>query len=455
MMDSFNRENVKINQLPNGLTIATWEMPWERGVYASLRFRSGSRQDPQGREGLAHFLEHMLINSIPGRPYQNLIQEYSARSGMINAATSSTFTEFVFELPGEFYLTGLRDICAMATAPTNSPEEIEKQRRIITEEKKRDHREAVSALYLNRLRRLYPTDRVCANVLGELETIAEIGQRDLEVFHNDHFTAANAHLVVAGNVSHDEVCALALELLGNLPEGERNYQLYNRNLDASPCDGVILSNYFNNGASKLQIVYPLIAFGTFNREYAAIECFRRHLDNTLCRVVREERQMTYHVGATLGQDRDFNSVFIIEADCTNENLPIILQVIDETTVAALHNFDDTYLQSAKNANRFSNRMAYPTRLNNAKRLGHHVESIGDLFTDREDEALYDSMDIAFVKDRLRKLFSSPRAMLIDGKSIPAGMFHRQVLLGEDGNLEKQKIGVAALMRLRAGTMHAM
>ena len=53
--------------LDNGLRILVEEAPQSRSVSTGVWVRAGSRDDPEGQSGLAHFIEHLAFKGSPTR----------------------------------------------------------------------------------------------------------------------------------------------------------------------------------------------------------------------------------------------------------------------------------------------------------------------------------------------------------------------------------------------------
>ena len=94
--------------LPNGLIAVLVSDPSTDKSAAALAVYRGSYDDPEGRAGLAHFLEHMLFLGTTKYPgvdeYQNFI---TTHGGTFNAYTSSDHTNYFFDIQTPFLEGGL------------------------------------------------------------------------------------------------------------------------------------------------------------------------------------------------------------------------------------------------------------------------------------------------------------------------------------------------------------
>ena len=89
-------------ELPNRLRVMLVSDPATDKAAASMHVRAGSGNDPVSRQGLAHFLEHMLFLGTAKYPDPGEYQEFiSAHGGAHNAYTSVDHTNYFFDIePG-------------------------------------------------------------------------------------------------------------------------------------------------------------------------------------------------------------------------------------------------------------------------------------------------------------------------------------------------------------------
>ena len=65
----FSDEGIESSTLGNGLLVVTDHVPWVESVTLGIHIGAGSRDDPDKKAGLAHFLEHALFKGTKHRDY--------------------------------------------------------------------------------------------------------------------------------------------------------------------------------------------------------------------------------------------------------------------------------------------------------------------------------------------------------------------------------------------------
>jgi predicted Zn-dependent peptidase len=61
--------------LPNGLSVylGTWDRPW---IMIKILVHAGAKDDLPGKDGTAHFLEHLLSENVPGFSYEEICHRF-------------------------------------------------------------------------------------------------------------------------------------------------------------------------------------------------------------------------------------------------------------------------------------------------------------------------------------------------------------------------------------------
>jgi predicted Zn-dependent peptidase len=201
--------------LPNGLCLVVVEMPHLHSVEIAVYLKVGGRNDPAGKAGLSHFLEHMLFRGTSEFP-SNLELETAFESigGSVNAATDEESTCYFSRVHPEHVAMGVKLFASMLLRSTLPGIEIEK--RIITEEALEDINEEGQEINPHNLssRLLWPGHPLGMPTIGYLETISGFTDDDLCLHLAQFYTPANAVLIVTGDVGAETAFAAAEEAFG-------------------------------------------------------------------------------------------------------------------------------------------------------------------------------------------------------------------------------------------------
>lgn len=205
--------SVRTGKLSNGFTyyIRHNEEPKHR-VVMYLANKVGSVLEDDDQQGLAHFMEHMNFNGTAHFPHNDLVnylQKIGVRFGAdLNAYTS--FDETVFQLPipsdkPELVENGLQIMREWAHGATLDPAEIDKERGVVLEEKRRGKGAAERMA-----REYYPVilnhsryaDRL---PIGQESVLNTFKPAAIRRYYNDWYRPDLQALIVVGDVNVDQI----------------------------------------------------------------------------------------------------------------------------------------------------------------------------------------------------------------------------------------------------------
>lgn len=218
--------NVTSFTLANGLTVVV--IPDRRApvVTHMVWYRAGAADEPVGRSGIAHYLEHLMFKGTPSHPNGAFSKIVAQIGGQENAFTSSDYTAYFQRVAKEnlALVMGLeadRMQNLMLDPATAAPE-----LKVVLEERsmRTDNDpsaklgEAVDAM-------LHPNHPYRIPVIGWRSEIEKLTVKDAIAFYDRFYTPNNAILIVAGDVDEATVRPLAEATYGRVPRraepGER------------------------------------------------------------------------------------------------------------------------------------------------------------------------------------------------------------------------------------------
>ena len=206
--------------LANGLTVVV--MPNDRlpEVTHMLIVKAGSADDPYGKSGLAHYLEHLMFTGTKNYPEGVYDRSIARVGGSQNAFTTRDFTLFYATVAKEdlpMVMTMEADRLAnLAFEPTRAAREL----KVITEERNMRVDNSPAAQWEEQLDALtFLNHPYHQPVIGWLEDMQSFTAADAKAFFAQHYRASNMILLVAGDVTVRDVRRFAQRYYGNLPGG--------------------------------------------------------------------------------------------------------------------------------------------------------------------------------------------------------------------------------------------
>jgi zinc protease len=215
-----------IGQLDNGLTYVVRQHanPPGRAVIW-IHMYTGSLNETDRQRGLAHYLEHMAFNGSENFPPGSLVPFFQSL-GMTfgrdqNAFTSFEQTTYQLSLPDakpETLRKGMTYFADVLYRLSLLPKEIDEERQIIQEERRRSLSGRQRTMYYV-LERIAPGSLYGQRItIGTEETINSVQQADFRDYTGKWYRASNATVIVVADADPVEVVAAIKEQFGGAPQ---------------------------------------------------------------------------------------------------------------------------------------------------------------------------------------------------------------------------------------------
>lgn len=198
----------EVSTLPNGLTIITQHMPTKQ-IYANVTVNVGYRHETHGQSSMSHFLEHMAASDTQRLTKQQKDATIRSMRGQTNASTSMERTDYFIRVGNEYTEDAVQMLADGILRPKFDQKTVDVERKAVQQELIGKSTNAQRIAYEQLLRTAFPGTQVDKDILGSID-IVETQQRDeLKAFMDKHYTADNMVLTVVGDVSHEEISAMA------------------------------------------------------------------------------------------------------------------------------------------------------------------------------------------------------------------------------------------------------
>lgn len=215
-------ESVTYGKLDNGLRYAVMKNDTPTNS-ASIRlwFGTGSLNETDETQGLAHFLEHMAFNGSTNMPEGEMtktLERYGLAFGAdTNAYTSFDETVYMLELPDtsdEMFDVTLGIMRETAENLTLAPEAIDRERGVVISEKRRRNSPAWRAQMASLDFYLGETRIPSRIPIGEVEDMESVSQADFRAFYDGYYRPENAFIVIVGDAEPEKMVAEIEEHFG-------------------------------------------------------------------------------------------------------------------------------------------------------------------------------------------------------------------------------------------------
>ncbi len=210
----FNAESF---ELKNGLQVVV--IPNHRApvITHMLWYKVGGADEPKGKSGITHFLEHLMFKGTKQYPDGTFSNTVRKIGGNDNAFTAHDYTAYYQNIPKEHLRLVMKMEADRMRGLILSRQDILSERDVIIEERRQRIDNRPQAQFQEQLRKaLYVKHPYGTPVVGWNDEIKILNQSDALNSYNKWYYPNNAILVVSGDITKDELKSLARRTYGQI-----------------------------------------------------------------------------------------------------------------------------------------------------------------------------------------------------------------------------------------------
>jgi len=211
-------EAVSVFSLDNGMQVVVVEDHRAPVVQHMLWYRAGSADEPAGASGVAHFLEHLMFKATDTLAEGELSAIVARNGGRDNAFTSYDYTAYFQRVAADRLGLMMQMEADRMRNIRLTEENIRTEREVIIEERNQRTDTNPNALFGEQLSAAqYLNHRYGVPIIGWRHEMEELGMAEVLAFYERFYAPNNTTLVVSGDVTPQEVRALAEQHYGPIP----------------------------------------------------------------------------------------------------------------------------------------------------------------------------------------------------------------------------------------------
>lgn len=204
--------------LPNGLTFVHLPLAEDARFYFGVCIKSGTTHEPKNRNGLAHFLEHMMFRGSSRFPSaKKLASAFEWLGGEWNAATGYEHTEYWYSGSKRYWAQVIELFAEFLSHPLL--QDIAIERDIIKRELSKETNEQgfITDPTFHLHQRFWPKSSFDRLIVGTESSLNAISLDDLKEFRRKNYTPDQMILVCVGDIPWDELKAHVSKQLSAYP----------------------------------------------------------------------------------------------------------------------------------------------------------------------------------------------------------------------------------------------
>lgn len=215
-------ENVTEFSLKNGLDVVVIEDHRAPVVTQMVWYRIGAADETAGHSGIAHFLEHLMFKGTEKLAPGAFSATVAEQGGSDNAFTSWDYTAYYQRVAADRLPLMMEMESDRMQNLRLAENDVLTERDVILEERAQRTDSSPQALMGEQLRAAqFMNHRYGVPIIGWRHEIAQLTRQNALDFYRAYYAPNNAILVVAGDVTPDQVRALAEEYYGPLEPSDK------------------------------------------------------------------------------------------------------------------------------------------------------------------------------------------------------------------------------------------
>ncbi len=230
--------------LDNGLTVLLKEVHSAPVISWWLAYRVGSRNEPTGKTGVSHWVEHMMFKGTEQFPAGMLDREIDRAGGQWNAFTSMDSTKYFETLPAHKIDIAMRAEADRMSNAIFDADEAESERTVIISERQGAENQPTFWLQEEVRGTAFRVHGYHHEIIGDETDLRTMTRDDLFNHYRYHYKPANAAAIAVGAFDTDDMLAKIDRLYGSIPS------------DALPLDLFVRQEPDPQGERRVQVERP-------------------------------------------------------------------------------------------------------------------------------------------------------------------------------------------------------
>ncbi len=212
---------IQKSTLDNRIRVVTEHIPGAHSVSVGVWVQNGSRHEPSPKNGISHFLEHMLFKGTEHRSPQDIAREIDSVGGVLNAFTGREYSCYYAKVLAKHFPLALDLLSDIVLNSVFDLDEIEKERRVILQEihmVEDTPDDQVHDLFSQNFWKGHPLGQ---SVLGTGESVRGLSREDLLQVMSERYQGENIVICVAGGLEDQPLVDQISEAFQNVPSSDK------------------------------------------------------------------------------------------------------------------------------------------------------------------------------------------------------------------------------------------
>jgi len=394
--------------LPDGLKIVSESIPAVRSISIGLWVDIGSRDEPEGLEGVSHFIEHMVFKGTTTRSSFDIVSYIESVGGILNAFTTRENTCFLAKIIDVHLPRAVEILTDMVFNARFDSEDIKKEKKIIVDEineVKDTPADLVHDLFAQSIFGNHPLGKP---ILGSMKTVSGFSRKKVIGFLSSNYLRKKMVVVASGNLKHSDLVRLVKK---QMPEtvccNNQKHSTVARTRRTRPQlqPGIFVTSRKTN-QTHICIGMPALKFSHPKRASLLLlnSILGGGMSSKLFQKIREDMGLAYTVFSYLDFFKDAGVIGVYLNTEKSYTGAVLRAVLDELEKLKNTKLDSKELDSTKEQLKGSLVLGLENTSHRMNRLAKHELLLGEYISIDETISQIDSVSSASLRDVAAKLF---------------------------------------------------
>ena len=298
--------------------------------------KAGSSFEEVGKNGTAHFLEHMLFKGSKKIMPGEFDHKIESLGGLSNASTGFDDVHYHVLIPPINFRESLALLTNIVVSPNFDTNEFIKEKGVVIDEIKQQNDQPEEKLFNYFLKRVWLNSKYANSILGTEESIEKMEINDLKKFHSKHYNTEKICIAIAGNLSKNIYEIFEKSDLSGINKNpiykEPNHKNLKNRTNLQIRKGREIINFENLEFSRILMAW-FIPNLSDQRNIIGFEILASILsvgrNSRLVKILKEEKNLveSIYVDVNAGE---LGGLFILEASCEKKDVDLVEKLINKT-----------------------------------------------------------------------------------------------------------------------------
>src|SRR5688500_3982534 len=192
-----------LTELRTGERVISERVPGVRSVSLGFWIGAGSRDEPEARAGVSHFIEHLLFKGSSRYSAQEIAEIFDELGGELNAATSRETTVVYARVPDDRLERALDVMADMVFQPSFA--DVDSEREVVLEEIAMVEDTPNDLVHDFAAQAVFGSHPLGRPVIGHAAVISSVTRRALASYHHRAYQSERIVLAAAGKIGRAHV----------------------------------------------------------------------------------------------------------------------------------------------------------------------------------------------------------------------------------------------------------